>query len=166
MHGIYLTQEQARYMAQHDVRLVPTLSTIANMAAKGPEWGLPAEWITIAERTVQVHRESFQHALDAGVVFGVGTDGYGSVVDELRAFVSFGLSPMRALQAATRDSALIARPGWGAGVLAEGRPADVIVVEGDPLAALDALESVVAVMADGRLRHDPAGTSAGPAPSV
>jgi imidazolonepropionase-like amidohydrolase len=149
-HGIYLTAEQARHMAEHNVRLVPTLSTIANMARRGEEWGLPQEWIGIAERTLDVHRSSFQHALDAGVVFGTGTDGYGDMVEEIRAFTTFGVSAMRALQAATRDSAQIVRPGSRVGVLDVGWQADVLVVDGDPLTDLDALRRVRHVMVGGR----------------
>lgn len=150
-HGIYLTRSQADEMAAHDVRLVPTLSTMVNIARRGAEWGLPAEWLRIAEGILDVHRQSFQHALDAGVVFGTGTDGYGDIVDELIEFTTFGLSPMRALQAATRDAAQIASPGGRFGTLAPGFSADVLVVEGDPLTDLTRLRDVEAVMVRGRL---------------
>lgn len=150
-HGIYLTPEQAAFMAARDVRLVPTLSTISNMWRRGDEWGLPAEWIEIAARATAVHRESFRNALDAGVRFGTGTDGYGEIVAEILEFTTYGVSPMRAIQAATRDSAEITAPGARFGVLAEGWLADVLVVDGDPLADLAVLRSVVHVMTGGRL---------------
>lgn len=150
-HGIYLTAEQAADMADRDVRLVPTLSTMVNIARRGPEWGLPPEWSRIAEGILEVHRDSFQHALDAGVVFGTGTDGYGDMVDEIIEFTTYGLSPMRALQAATRDAARIAMPGADFGVLAVDRPADILVVNGDPLADLAHLREVALVMTAGRL---------------
>lgn len=149
-HGIYLTEDQARFMAGRNVRLVPTLTTIANMARKGPGWGLPQEWVDIAERTLDGHRESFAHALRAGVLFGTGTDGYGDLVDEIREFTTFGVTPMRALQAATRDSAQIAKPGIRTGVLAAGWHADVLVVDGDPLVDLESLRRVRRVMVGGR----------------
>jgi imidazolonepropionase-like amidohydrolase len=148
-HGIYLTEDHARHMADRQIRLVPTLTTIANMARRGEEWGLPREWIAIAERTLDVHRQSFQHALDAGVVYGTGTDGYGDLVDEIREFTAFGVSAMRALQAATRDAAQISRPGTRVGVLAQGWQADVLVVDGDPLTDLDSLRRVQHVMVGG-----------------
>lgn len=150
-HGIYLTAEQAADMAARDVRLVPTLSTMVNIARRGEEWGLPAEWSRIAEDILEVHRESFQHALDAGVLFGTGTDGYGDIVDEIIEFTTYGLSPMRALQAATRDAAQITTPGASFGVLAPGRPADVLVVNGDPLADLVRLRDVALVMTAGEI---------------
>lgn len=148
-HGIYLTSDQARDMASRNVRLVPTLSTMVNIARRGEEWGLSDVWVTIAEGILDVHRESFQHALDADVMFGVGTDGYGDIVDEIIEFTTFGLTPMRALQAATRDSAQISLPGSKLGVLAPGYLADLIVVDGDPLSDLSCLRSIDTVMLDG-----------------
>ncbi|MFC5179478.1 amidohydrolase family protein [Nocardioides taihuensis] len=150
-HGIYLTAEQAADMAARGVRLVPTLSTMVNIARRGAEWGLPPEWIGIAEGVLEVHRQSFRNALDAGVVFGTGTDGYGDIVDEIIEFTTYGVSPMRALQAATRDAAQIAVPGAEFGVLAAGRHADILVVDGDPLTDLTTLRQVVLVMSAGQI---------------
>ena len=148
-HGIYLTPKQADFMAQNQVRLVPTLSTMVNIARKGREWGLSPEWIRIAESILEVHRTSFQAALDAGVLYGTGTDGYGDMVDEIREFTTYGVSPMRAIQAATRDAARIASPGANFGTLTPGSFADILVVDGDPLQDLDALTEVAMVMLEG-----------------
>ena len=150
-HGIYLTPQQAQEMAERSVRLVPTLSTMVNIARRGPEWGLPGEWSRIAENILEIHRDSFQNALDAGVLFGAGTDGYGDIVDELIEFTTYGLTPMRAIQAATRDSAQISSPGARYGVLADGYSADVIAVSGDPLADLGVLRQVAVVMLEGSI---------------
>jgi imidazolonepropionase-like amidohydrolase len=150
-HGIYLTPSQAGQMAEAGARLVPTLSTMVNIARRGEEWQLPPEWSRIAESILEIHRESFRNALDAGVLFATGTDGYGDLVDEIVEFTTYGLSAQRALQAATRDAAQIAVPGANFGVLAPGFAADVIVVDGDPLADLRALRAVTAVMRGGAL---------------
>jgi imidazolonepropionase-like amidohydrolase len=137
-------------MASREVRLVPTLSTMVNIARRGQEWQLPQEWSTIAESILEVHRDSFRNALEAGVRCGTGTDGYGDMVDEIIEFTSYGLSPMRAIQAATRDSAQIVVPGSRFGVLDEGWTADVIAVAGDPLSDLAALRDVSFVLQAGR----------------
>lgn len=155
-HGIYLTDEQARDMARRGVMLVPTLSTMVNIARKGPELGLEPEWSEIAERILDIHRRSFQAALDAGVLFATGTDGYGDMVDEIKELTTYGLSPMRAIQAATRDAALIAGGRGTYGTLEPGRSADVIAVGGDPLEELDRLRDVELVMANGVLIESPA----------
>lgn len=128
---------------------MPTLSTMINIARKGAELGLPPAWSDIAERILDIHRASFQAALDPGVLFATGTDQYGDMVDEIKEFTSYGLSPMRALQAATRDAALISDSAADYGTLEVGRRADIIAVDADPLEDLDRLRYVRLVMADG-----------------
>ena len=98
----------------------------------------------------------------AGVPIRVGTDsafegpGYH---EELRLLVEANLSPEEALEAATLEGAR----GLGApelGVLVEGGPADLLVFGKDPTVTLDNLETLRAVVVDGRrydvsqLRHD------------
>lgn len=154
-HGIYLTMQQAEKMAKDGVHLVPTLSTMVNIARKTEEWGLPSEWAGTAEEILDVHRASFQAALDAGVKFGTGTDGYGDMVDEIREFTSYGLTPLRAIQAATQDAAQIALPGANFGTLESGQLADIIAVDGNPLDDLEALRSVAIVLTEGAVVFDP-----------
>jgi imidazolonepropionase-like amidohydrolase len=156
-HGIYLNAEHAVFMAEHGVALVPTLSTMRRIYDRGIEYGMPATWIPIAAAILEPHRESFRHALDAGVLFGAGTDGFGELVEELEIFTSFGVSPHRAIQAATRDGARIIGPGARYGTLEPGYAADIIAVEGDPLESLDSLRHVRFVMAQGVVRRDRAG---------
>jgi imidazolonepropionase-like amidohydrolase len=153
-HGIYLNAEHAREMAARSVALVPTLSTMRRIHDRGIEYGMPATWIPIAAAILGPHRESFQHALDAGVLYGTGTDGFGKLVEELEIFVSFGISPYRAIQAATRDGARIIGPVARYGTLEKGFAADVIAVDGDPLESLDALRHVRFVMTEGVVRRD------------
>lgn len=148
-HGIYLTDQQAAFMADRGVDLVPTLSTMVNIARKGGQWGLSPDWIRIAEDILEVHRSSFEAALRAGVRYGTGTDGYGDMVDEIREFTTYGVSAQRALRAATRDSAQIVLPGAHFGCLHTGFSADLLVVDGDPLEDLEVLRSVVMVMCQG-----------------
>jgi imidazolonepropionase-like amidohydrolase len=153
-HGIYLNREQADFMAAHGVALVPTLSTMVGIAERGLEYGMPATWIPIAEEILEPHRASFQAALDAGVLFATGTDGFGELVQEVELFASFGLSPYRSIQAATRDAALILDGQPTYGTLQPGLAADVIAVSGDPLTDLASLRRVRFVMTQGLIRRD------------
>ncbi len=154
-HGIYLTPDQASYMAAHDVHLVPTLSTMVGIFEHGGDWGMPPDWIPIAGAVLDPHRASFQAALEAGVVFGAGTDGFGQIVGEIEQFASFGLSAYRAMQAATRDAATIIGPAAeDRGVLKPGSLADIIGMPGDPLTDLGALRDMHFVMVGGRPVRD------------
>ena len=150
-HGIYLTPEQARFMAQHDRKLVPTLSTMTAIAHKSEEFGLDPGWAEIAERILDIHRRSFEAALEAGVMYATGTDSYGDIVDEVAEFLTYGILPYRAIQAATRDAALITNPSPGFGALVPGQAADVIAVEGDPLDDVQRLRDVRLVVASGEI---------------
>jgi imidazolonepropionase-like amidohydrolase len=62
-----------------------------------------------------------------------------------------GLSPLRIVQASTQHAAVLCGQSATLGVLAPGRRADLIVVDGDPLADLDALRRIRIVIKDGRL---------------
>lgn len=152
-HGIFLGPDEARFMADHNVALVPTLSTMQGIYEHGLEYGMPASWIPMAHDILEPHRASFQAALDAGVLFATGTDGFGDLIDEIIAFASFGLSPYRAIQAATRDAALVISPHPQFGILEPGKSADIIAVAGDPLQSLDQLRQVRFVMLEGAVKR-------------
>lgn len=94
------------------------------------------------ERGVRLH--SGTDSLIAFVVPGA------SLHRELRLFVRAGLSPEEALAISTRASNdFLEVPGLGR--LREGAPADLVVLSEDPTRSLDALDSIVAVIRDGRL---------------
>lgn len=154
-HGIFMGPDEARIMAERGVALVPTLSTMQGIYEHGIEYGMPESWIPMARDILEPHRASFQAALDAGVLYAAGTDGFGELVDEITLFTTFGVTPYRALQAATRDAARVitARPSFGA--LAPGFSADIIAVGGDPLASLEQLRRVQFVMLQGAIKRTP-----------
>ncbi|MCK6445995.1 MAG: CIA30 family protein [Planctomycetes bacterium] len=94
---------------------------------------------------------------DAGVTIGAGTDAgnpltpHGpALLEELALYVEAGLSPARALRAATLDAAKILRVERDFGALEPGRVADVVVLRGDPLRSIDELWNVVDVFKAGR----------------
>jgi imidazolonepropionase-like amidohydrolase len=77
---------------------------------------------------------------------------------ELELLVSLlDLTPMRALQMATRDAAQALGLGERTGVIAPGRWADLVVVDGNPLEDIRMLQDasrIRAVFRDGRLLVD------------
>lgn len=70
-------------------------------------------------------------------------------------FVEAGLTPMRAIQSATRVAAELLRWDDRLGTLEPGKLADVIAVPGDPLADIRALERVSMVMIGGKMVKRP-----------
>ena len=141
-HGFRLDGDVARAMAAQGTALVSTLAVMESWASFGATTRLPRFTsvegrAALAERREAAH-ESVRLASAAGVLIAAGTDfGGGSLranqlAWEVQALVAAGLEPYDALAAATVNGGrLLGEPG--AGVLAEGGPADFLLVHGDPL---------------------------------
>ncbi len=71
--------------------------------------------------------------------------------------VSTGITPLRALRAATSVAAELLRLD-DLGVIAEGKTADLIAMPGDPFTDIDVTGRVDFVMKAGVVYKDPAGT--------
>jgi imidazolonepropionase-like amidohydrolase len=72
-----------------------------------------------------------------------------SLHEELSLFVEAGLSPLRALRAATSDAAAFLGISHEVGALRSGMRADVVAVGADPRSSIDALRDIRGVMANG-----------------
>ncbi len=73
-----------------------------------------------------------------------------SLHDELALLVDAGLTPLEALQCATLNPARYLGGRSGAGTLAEGELADIVVLEANPLVDIHNTRKIAAVVADGR----------------
>ncbi len=77
---------------------------------------------------------------------------------EMEGLVNAGLTPMQAILASTRWSAEVMRKEADLGTIEPGKLADVIVVDGDPLADIRSIANVETVILDGEVvdtRLDP-----------
>jgi imidazolonepropionase-like amidohydrolase len=104
---------------------------------------------------VQRQRVAEFHAAGGRVVVGsdAGMPGVpfgGGVHRELRLLVEAGITPRDALKAATSGAAEVLGTD-DIGVIEPGRAADLLVVDGDPLQRIGAVERVVMVLRDGRI---------------
>ena len=90
------------------------------------------------------HIESVNRALAAGVKVVAGTDagghGHPNNALELEHLVAAGMTPMQALQAATRLAAECLGLEQEIGTIEKGKWADLVVVEGDPLRDIRVLQ--------------------------
>ena len=113
---------------------------------------------------VELEKLAFQGAMKRGIRIAYGTDAGGyawteNQAKELSIMVRYGMSPMKAIQSATSVAAALldplcppqARecPGSDLGVVAPGKYADLIAVDGDPLKDISILEHVRFVMKGG-----------------
>jgi imidazolonepropionase-like amidohydrolase len=127
---------------------------------RGKEFGFSPEQVTAAQRVVERHIRSYQMALEAGVKIAMGTDdGYGPPVHgtmayELELMAENGMTPMQALMACTSMAARLMRMDDKVGTVEEGKLADLVVVDGNPLEDIKILqgkERIALVIKDGTI---------------
>ncbi|MCU0292151.1 MAG: amidohydrolase family protein [Thermoanaerobaculaceae bacterium] len=147
-HGTLIDEEGVRLMKARGTFLVPTVYTWSVPS-------LPSDPPLIREKTARIAAAAGEHlaaAFRAGVRVGFGTDAgtfpHGQNAREFAAMVKLGLSPVQAIRAATVDAAELLGVD-DRGVLAPGKLADLVAVEGDPLADVTCLERVSFVMKGG-----------------
>ena len=80
---------------------------------------------------------------DAGVM------PHGTAAGQFRYMVEYGMTPMEAIQAATRNAAQALGRETDVGAIAVGRYGDIVAVDGDPLADIRELENVDVVIKGG-----------------
>lgn len=161
-HGSFLEDETVELMVDHGVTLVPTLSAARWIRDSS---SYPQEQRDQAAAIVEAQSRSMKLALEAGVRIALGTDAgvapHGGNLGELALLCDCGLTPMRALLAATRDAAAAVGVGDSVGGIVPGRLADLVVLSVDPLTEVDRLargEGVEQVWLGGaRVTHDVAG---------
>ena len=113
-------------------------------------------------------RQTFQRAAKAGVPMLFGSDAgvypHGDNGKQFAKMVQWGLTPLGAIQAATRNAAQALGRENDVGAIAVGRFGDMVAVTGDPTRNIRLLEAVDAVIKGGVLVVRPPATPAAPAP--
>lgn len=159
-HGVFLDEETISWMTKRDVALVPTLSAQHHIERKGLTSGIPAFAVEKTQRVKPHHLESIRMARKAGVQIAMGTDAgtpfnmHGKNTGELKLLVEQGFSPSEAIQAGTREAARVLGVERDLGTIEEGKLADLIVVEGNPLEDITRLlksEDIPLIMQGGKL---------------
>lgn len=159
-HGTLIDDEGIRLAKEHGTFIVPTLYTLDFIIEEGAESGVPEASIQKARDIAVQQRERLSAAFHAGVKFAYGTDAavfpHGRNARDFAIMVEhMDISPMEAIRTATMNGAELL--GWeeDLGSIESGKLADIIAVEGDPLADIRRLEEVAFVMKGGEIVKRP-----------
>ena len=157
-HGNLIDAATARLMAERGAFLVPTLVTYFKIEELGRALGFPAVSQRKVKDVLDAGLASLEIARDAGVPMGFGTDLLGEThlhQNQEFAIRARVLSPLEVLRSATLVNAEILGRKGDLGVVRPGALADLLVVDGDPLADVALLaepeKNLVAVMKGGEL---------------
>ncbi len=138
-HGNLLDESSVELLLEKDAFLVPTLSTYQALADEGIAAGLPQESYRKVFDVLDAGKRALEMAYQGGVNLVYGTDLLGTMRRrQLDEFAIRGeiMPAIDVLRAATCNAAdLLCRSGELGEVIA-GAQADLLVLEGDPLADL------------------------------
>ncbi|MGI9203944.1 MAG: amidohydrolase family protein [Woeseiaceae bacterium] len=152
-HGTYLTTETLELMEERGTWLVPTYVTMDEMNEEQYNYVLRLRGKHMVPQLEKVIRKA--HAM--GVKIATGADNYydaesiNRISIEVEHFVRMGMSNFEALQAATVNSAELLQLDEQTGQIEAGYEADLILVPGNPLTNIEALQDVLMVMSNGRM---------------
>jgi len=150
-HGLDLDDAAIAQMAKQGTWYVPTLAVYyGDWAPENTPDGQRDR------KRASVHEESFKKALKAHLKIAFGTDIGGipwteSIAQEFSYMVKFGMTPMDAIRSATSRAAELLEQQGQLGEIRAGAFADIVAVDGDPLADIKELERVRFVMKDGKV---------------
>ena len=154
-HGTVMDEEGARLMEEHHTWLVPTLYCFQHDMETGLSQGRDPVSFAKGVAILKEQQPAFQRALAHHVRVAYGVDDDPDVVSkEFGALVKAGLSPIDALRAATINGAEMTGRANDIGSIETGKFADLVAVDGDPLADITVMEKVTFVMKGGETYVD------------
>jgi len=157
-HGLILEEDIVRDMVARGIYLVPTLGAYRRLVERGRQGLVPDYMYRKALEIVECHAKSFRMALAAGVKMATGTDSGQywfppgvSLLTEMEAMHGEGMSAMEVLRSATSRAAELLHVRDDIGSVECGKLADLVILDGDPLADMHNVHNTWAVFKEGTL---------------
>jgi imidazolonepropionase-like amidohydrolase len=158
-HATDMDDATIREMARRGTFYVPTIDHNRYYLDNGDKIGYAPGYKERLQAFILRNLETARKAHKAGVKFALGSDAiytmFGENTRELGWFVKAGMTPEQALQTATANAAELLGKEKELGAVAPGYVADLVAVQGDPLADINvAIYNVKWVMKDGAVVID------------
>jgi imidazolonepropionase-like amidohydrolase len=157
-HASLIDDEGIQLAKDHGTYLVMDIYNDDYILSLGAAAGMLPESIEKEKLIGRRQRESFKRAHAAGVKMAFGTDAgvypHGDNARQFIKMVQWGMTPLESIQAATLNAADLMNWQGKVGILAPGAYADVVAVDGDPLADVRLLEHVKFVMQGGAVKRN------------
>jgi imidazolonepropionase-like amidohydrolase len=168
-HASYTDEEALDMLEANKDRIfvAPGLSVIVRLLFDGDEWGINhrkaiemgyEEELEAVEKSLRAMHKRGVRVLPGGD-YGFAWARHGENAKDLQYLVKYaGMTPMEALLAATKHGAAIMMLADELGQVKEGFLADLLLVDGDPLADLSILldrRKLLAIMKDGVFHKEP-----------
>ncbi len=146
--GIRLAKEKGTYFSMDIFNTEYTQS-------EGKKNGVDEENLKKDRDVADIQRNNFRKAHQAGVKMVFGSDAgvmpHATAAGQFAVMTRYGMTPMEAIQAATRNAAQALGREKDVGAIAVGRFGDIIAVDGDPIADVRAIEDVDVVIKGGKV---------------
>lgn len=146
-HMVLTDEDAVKRISDSGIHVIPTLAHRSDRAIDlRQRAGAPNNLIKRMKRLQPHCFETFEMMRDAGVKIAMGTDTgidpkMGENSDELSIYVRLGMTEMEAIQSATKHAAEALNLDKELGTLEEGKLADIIVIDGNPLDDIQVLQN-------------------------
>jgi imidazolonepropionase-like amidohydrolase len=163
-HGSQIDAALAKEMKERGSFHVPTIAALAEIIGH-PE-DVPEYAVEKGKQIWDMAQDAFRRSIRAGVRIACGTDAgtphnpHGSAAKEIVHMVEWGLTPLKALQAATSNAAALLRVDDVTGSVESGKAADLSLYDGDPLDDPTVLLRPASVWKGGEMVADGSGSLA------
>lgn len=148
-HATYASDDTLKRIRDGDRTLVPGLRYLYSIIENGPKFGITeAIWGPAGlEQEIAQAADTYARARALGIRmvpggdFGFAWNPHGEYAKDIQVFVDvIGFSPLEAIGCATKNAAELMRMADRIGTLERGKLADLVVVDGDPLADIAILQ--------------------------
>jgi imidazolonepropionase-like amidohydrolase len=146
-HAVDIDDATLKEMASKGIVYVPTVAHNQSYWDHADWYGFAPGYAEKFADYIARNKETLRRAIRAGVKIGMGSDavfvGWGENARDLQIYVECGMTPEQALATTTTINATLVPNTDRLGVIAPGAYADIVALDGDPLADIAVVQKGV-----------------------